>query len=406
MQHPSVPPVAGGGADERPVPAEPSRESLPALPRPRESSTGEAHTGLERDLAGALHEVSNALTVVLGWLESARYELSDSDPIKRAVDIAWSRALLGRGIARRAIGAETAEPEEDASLAELAQDAVLGVEREASKRGTTVELSTDASAAGALVGAAPALLQVLTNLLLNAIAMSPEGAKVKVEIGVASSEAVLAVADNGPGIAPERRATLFHSRISRRTGGAGIGLAHAHALSQNKGGWLRLATAERGARFEIGWPLVASRSSQRLSSRAPAPLHGVRVLLLEDDDAVIGLLSTALSLRGADVSCARTEGELLQATAAGAGSGTFDAVLLNLPDLRQPRGSGEVRAGAQPESEGRRHFRVGARYRHGRNGRRHGLGAQALRSRGDPRRAGRFACCGRATRGLTAPKRA
>lgn len=335
MQHPSVPPVAGAKVDERQAPADVNRgDALPSLPRVMDTGTGEtAHSGLERDLAGALHEVSNALTVVLGWLESARYDLADSDPVRRSLDIAWSRAMLGRGIARRAIGAETTESEEESSLAELAQDAVVGVEREASKRGSKVLLHVDASATGALVGSSPALLQVLTNLLLNALAMSPDGSTVDVEVGMGGSEAQLAVADQGPGIPQERRATLFHSRISRRVGGAGIGLAHAHALSESKGGWLRLAPSPRGARFEVGWPLVAARSSQRMSSRAPAPLHGVRVLLLEDDDAVVGLLSTALSLRGAEVACARTEEDLIRATVPGGQEGAFDAALLDLSPI-------------------------------------------------------------------------
>src|SRR4051812_28747142 len=116
------------------------------MPAPRESGTGDALQGLERDLAGALHEVSNALTVVLGWLEAARHELTDAhrddglSAARRAVEIAWSRAQLGRGIARRAIGAETNEPEEDASLPDVARDAVVGVEHEASRRGMKIDI--------------------------------------------------------------------------------------------------------------------------------------------------------------------------------------------------------------------------------------------------------------------------
>jgi CheY-like chemotaxis protein len=190
-------------------------------------------------------------------------------------------------------------------------------------------VDAEPSAANRIVGSAPALLQVLTNLLLNAIALSPEGSEVRVDLASSGGEAQMAVVDEGPGIDAERRATLFGSGVSTRAGGAGIGLTHAHSLSATKGGSLSLGNSSRGARFEITWPLVPSRSSMRPSARPPSPLGGIRVLLLEDDDAVVGLLSTALTLRGAEVTCARTEAELELA----AQNGSFDAALLDLSPI-------------------------------------------------------------------------
>ncbi|HKQ70859.1 MAG TPA: sensor histidine kinase, partial [Polyangiaceae bacterium] len=57
----------------------------------------------ERDLAGALHEVSNALTVVLGWLDNARAN-ADGAALE-AIEVARAHAGLGHAIARRAVGA-------------------------------------------------------------------------------------------------------------------------------------------------------------------------------------------------------------------------------------------------------------------------------------------------------------
>src|SRR5512147_1069887 len=55
------------------------------------------------DLAGALHDVSNALTVVVGWLEVA---LGRTPPpeVTDAIDVALSHARFGYRVARRAIG--------------------------------------------------------------------------------------------------------------------------------------------------------------------------------------------------------------------------------------------------------------------------------------------------------------
>jgi len=56
----------------------------------------------------ALHEVSNSLTVVLGWLDRAKSQMPHGEA-HAAIDVALSHARLGHSIARRAIGAEVQE---------------------------------------------------------------------------------------------------------------------------------------------------------------------------------------------------------------------------------------------------------------------------------------------------------
>jgi CheY-like chemotaxis protein len=312
----------------------------------------------DRDLAGALHEVSNALTVVLGWLECAREEMTPNEIANRAVDIALAHAKLGRRLARRAIGDDSDAIEEEADLEGLVRDVMTGVEREALRRGISMALSSDPSSRAKIARAAPGLFQVLTNLLLNAIAMSPEGSTVTVETSANISDAHIAVIDSGPGVEPSRRGNLFSGGFSKRAGGAGVGLRHAYALTRAHGGMLSLADdaakspteplgntrrggdSERGARFEVAWPIVTLRPPMsRTSSLPSASLEGVRILLLEDDDAVIGLLSTALSLRGASVFATRTPTEFHAATE----DQTYDAALLDLSPIAEDVGGALAR---------------------------------------------------------------
>ena len=285
----------------------------------------------ERDLAGALHEVSNALTVVLGWLECAQEEMvGGGDVAKRALDIAMSHAKLGRRLARRAIGDDSDVIADEADLDTLVREACTGVEREALRRRIALAVNGDATSRAKLVKGAPGLFQVMTNLLLNAIAMSPEGSTVTVEARAHGEEAHLAVIDSGPGVAVSRRAAIFEGGYSSHAGGAGVGLRHAYALATSHGGMLSLGESARGARFEASWPLVVLRTPMaRISTMPGLSLEGVRILLLEDDDAVIGLLSTALSLRGASVLAARTPAELHTAVE----RQMFDAALLDLSPI-------------------------------------------------------------------------
>jgi CheY-like chemotaxis protein len=293
------------------------------------SSQPESDLNPERDLAGALHEVSNALTVVLGWLESVREQIGEGDPARRAVDIAWSRAKLGRMLARRAIGNDIDLGDEDSPLDALVRDAAIGVEREATGRRMDIRIAAEPGTNSRIVQSSPALLQVLTNLLLNAIGMSPDGSTIDIKVAAAGDGALLSVVDQGPGVDPQNRAAIFKGRLSLRPGGVGVGLRHARSLARSKGGSLDLGESERGARFEVRWPLAPERVHATSVSATSFALDGLRVLLVEDDDAVIGMLSTALELRGANVVAARNAGEMLATVS----RQTFDAALVDLSPI-------------------------------------------------------------------------
>lgn len=286
----------------------------------------------ERDLAGALHEVSNALTVVLGWIEQAR----SGDPREglAALDIAASRARQARHIVRRAIGAHVPD-DPPGSVEELVREAVTGLEPEARSLGQTLAASVDKAAAGALIEQRSTALQILTNLILNALAISPTGARVRVEAAedrAGAGSVVISVIDEGPGVSPPRRATLFDAGVSTRAGGAGIGLRHAAALARAAGGELSLGESQGGARFELRWPRSPAGALRRRSPSSPAPsaLAGARILLVEDDDAVIDLLDTALTARGATVISVKSSSGLRDALR----SGRFDAALLDISPIQ------------------------------------------------------------------------
>lgn len=284
----------------------------------------------ERDLAGALHEVSNALTVVLGWIERARG--GSAEEVESALDIAATRARQAHHIVRRAIGAEVSV-DCPCTVAEVVRDAVMGLEPEARRLEVQIEPVIAPDVVGATLGKGSTVLQVLTNLLLNALSVSPPCAVVRVDARSAGGSVVLGVADDGPGISPERRATLFESGISTRIGGAGIGLRHAAALARTAGGALSLASSERGARFELRWPCFTEKDGARTHSvvRTQAALEGARILLVEDDEAVVELLDTALTARGAIVVSARSSEALRGALV----TGMFDAALLDISPIRE-----------------------------------------------------------------------
>jgi len=283
----------------------------------------------DADLAGALHEVSNALTVVLGWLDVASTR-QDPQAAHEAVEVARLHARLGHQIARAAIGAEVPEREsEQRSARSVLSAAALGVTPQAERR--AIRVLIDSGEPGhALVRNASVALQILTNLLLNAIDFSPEGGEVVLSVRDIGSSVLFSVADEGPGIDPERVATLLSAPQSTRRGGAGVGLRHSAGLARSHGGELRVERANPGACFELRWPIAEARSSVRPSHHTKSLVRGARVLVVEDDAAVCSLVELALGARGAEVVLAGSRAEFCTALE---NAGPFDAALIDLSPL-------------------------------------------------------------------------
>ena len=280
------------------------------------------------DLAGALHEVSNALTVVLGWLDAAHSTLPAGEE-KEAIEIARSHARLGHHVARRAIGAETGREQSERSARSMARGAVVGVSKEAQRRNLLVEIQ-DRGAGGTLIQYVDAVQQILLNLLLNAIEFSPPGGSVVLTLRSQNGYVVFSVSDQGPGIEPERALSILSSATSTRPGGAGLGLRYSSALARSYGGELVLERSSPGACFALRWPSLESPSSARHAPLLEPTLRGTRLLLVEDDASICSLIEVALEARGAEVVIVRNAAEFARIAAR---DERFDAALVDLSPI-------------------------------------------------------------------------
>jgi signal transduction histidine kinase len=102
------------------------------------------------------------------------------------------------------------------------------------------------------------VLQVLGNLIGNSLKHA-KGAPIEISVERKEAEAIIAVKDNGPGIAPTELPHVFDRYWSGRTrkGGAGLGLAIARGIVSAHGGSLAVDSKQgQGAKFFFTLPLV------------------------------------------------------------------------------------------------------------------------------------------------------
>jgi signal transduction histidine kinase len=128
------------------------------------------------------------------------------------------------------------------------------------------------------------LVSVVSNLVANAIRHAPSGGVVRCSLSTTPGRLVLQVADNGPGVAEEQRATVFERyRRGARSTGTGLGLAIVGEIAQLHGGTVAVGDApEGGALFTVELPLRTQRASEDLRPAGPQ-----RSLVLADRQKAI-----------------------------------------------------------------------------------------------------------------------
>ena len=219
---------------------------------------------LRRFVADASHELRTPLTSIRGYAELFRRgaEHRPEDLAKSMRRIEEESARMGTLVEELLLLARLDQgPRLDRSpvdLAALATDAVEDARTVAGAR--TITLSAPRPVI--VEGDEARLRQVLANLVSNALEHTPAGTPVRVAVSASGSEAVLEVADRGPGLGTEDAGRVFDRffRVdeggSRDDGGTGLGLSIVAAIAHAHGGKVELFTASgEGARFLVTLPL-------------------------------------------------------------------------------------------------------------------------------------------------------
>lgn len=144
----------------------------------------------------------------------------------------------------------------------MVADEVGGVLRhEAERRGVTLEVEVRADGAK-LAASAEAVSEILSNLVVNALDATPRGGHVTISGATNGEGYLLAVQDDGPGVAEQIREKILQPFFTTKTQGTGLGLAIVARRVAEFAGKLECKSPvknEKGARFEVTLPLEGTR---------------------------------------------------------------------------------------------------------------------------------------------------
>jgi signal transduction histidine kinase len=140
-------------------------------------------------------------------------------------------------------------------LSALAAEAVVMIESSAEDR--SIAIALDGAESLRASGEERAVIQILVNLIGNAIRHSPEGGKVTLAFARTAGTASVTITDEGPGIDPADHQRIFErfQRADQKQGGTGLGLAISRRLARSMGGDVTVESAPgEGARFTLTLP--------------------------------------------------------------------------------------------------------------------------------------------------------
>jgi signal transduction histidine kinase/ActR/RegA family two-component response regulator len=277
--------------------------------------------------SGIAHDINNAISPIALYTESLLEREASLSVQARDRLVTIQRAIddVAQTVARMREFYRPNEPETqqmDVDLNELVRHVVQLTRARWSdqpqRRGIMIELKTDlASELPDIRGTESEIRDALTNLIFNAVDAMPNGGVVQVRTNVTATSAQdnasarrvrLEVMDTGIGMDEDtRRRCLEPFFTTKGERGTGLGLAMVYGMAQRHSAALEIDSKPRvGTTMRLIFPTSTSNpaSTGRLPA-LPMPGRSLRILIVDDDPALIESLQHALHDDGHEVSVAQ-----------------------------------------------------------------------------------------------------
>ncbi|MEK7315717.1 MAG: PAS domain S-box protein [Candidatus Eisenbacteria bacterium] len=275
---------------------------------------------------GVAHDFNNILTAVIGYSDLLLSRLGPNDSNRRAVEEIRKGGDRAAGLTRQLLAfgrRSAAQPrlvDVNAALGELQP-----MLRRLVGEDVSFELSL-ATTPGSVRIDPTHFEQIIVNLAVNARDALPEGGSIRIDTGMVTRPDIALVGagtrryvqiqftDTGIGMPPEVLGHIFEPFFTTKEAGrgTGLGLATVYGIVRQHHGTIEVRSeVGRGTTFEILLPEVIGEEAASLAP-LEAPAGGrERILLVEDDPALLALSREILVEMGYDVATARTGDDAL-----------------------------------------------------------------------------------------------
>jgi len=289
--------------------------------------------------SGVAHDFNNVLAVILGRVELALEDVQDAK-LKRDLQIIQKTALDASSTVRRLqefsrvrVG-HALEPVDIEQLIHHALQMVESRKIQLKETGAdNIDIVTNLSSVGSVLGDAAELKQALVNIIFNSIDAMPEGGNITVTSEQENGFAVVSISDTGSGIPDEIKGRIFDPFFTTKgSKGLGLGLSVTYGIVNRHGGKIDFESAVgEGATFVIKLPVAGEVEPKAPAKPKAHAATDASILLIDDDTQVSEVLELMLKKMGHRVTVFNKGREAVNAFK----DGQYDIVItdLGMPDL-------------------------------------------------------------------------
>jgi signal transduction histidine kinase/CheY-like chemotaxis protein len=286
-------------------------------------------------LATLSHELRTPLQAILGWTRMLRTRDLPAGSAAKALETIernarWQVQLIEDLLdVSRIITGKFRLDLGSVDLRSVVQSAMQALKGTADAKNLILDARLP-SAVTPAVGDSLRLEQVVWNLLSNAIKFTPDGGRITVTLEETDGTGVVSVTDTGQGISPDFLPHIFErfrqadSTTTRAHGGLGLGLAIVRHIVELHGGTVRAESAGPGTGtcFVVTVPLRVGRVTDPTGTPRPSDtvspaglprLHGVEVVVVDDDADSRDIVQSVLEQCGARVTAHASAAAALKA---------------------------------------------------------------------------------------------
>ena len=291
--------------------------------------------------SGIAHNFNNSLAAVIGYTQLAIPRVKEPTAEKYLRVVEQSAKDAARMVERIQNFARE-NPHKDnlmpVRLADIVRDAV-DITRprwrdDAEALGIKYQVTLESQAEDLLINGEPSeLREVFVNVILNALDAMPIGGTIAINVSAEESSARVRFTDTGVGMTEEIEQRIFEPFFTTKgESGLGMGLSESYRIIERHGGHMEVESEPfRGSSFTVVLPQL------KLGSEPDALVDGPhrvgRVLVVDDEESVRGVLAEMLIGEGHQVSIASSGEEAL---------GILDSreIDIVITDLSMPRTDG------------------------------------------------------------------
>jgi PAS domain S-box-containing protein len=287
--------------------------------------------------SGVAHNFNNLLMGILGNAELLQAALSHDPDLQRRAELIVQLAHDASAIVQRMRGFYKLQPptrREKLRLYALLQDVVESTRPVwhdlAARQGTKIQVRLLSEADPVVEANRSELHEVFTNLIMNACDAMPEGGTITLRLWEQDGKAMVEVADTGVGMTPEVREHCFDAFFTTKgEQGSGLGLSVSYQIITRHSGQITVwSDVGQGSVFTVSLPIAREekRGSPNQETPPPPPASHLRILMVDDDEAVRIAIQHLLEADGHEVTVLSDAASALAMYE----PGRYDLVILDL----------------------------------------------------------------------------